>query len=150
MVGVRVVGGHSHGWGLVAAHGYSLSMGGAPLSVVEAWFWWAGCHCPWGGVLVVRVCWSCMVTLRKSSSTWHTGWVCHVNGFMGCVSVALHCSWVIEKVVVDVGTPGWACHVSGLVLGVVVVPRRILAFVVKKVAVDVACPAGCATSVAWW
>ena len=48
-VGVRVVGGHSCGWGLVAAHGHSLSMGGAPLSMVEAWLWWAGCRCPWGG-----------------------------------------------------------------------------------------------------
>ena len=56
----RVGGGHSRGWGLVAAHGHSLSMGGVPLSVVEAWLWWAGCHCPWGGfsrcpcVLVMR------------------------------------------------------------------------------------------------
>ena len=49
VLGVRVVGGRSRGWRLVAAHGPSLSMGGAPLSVVEAWLWWAGCRCPWGG-----------------------------------------------------------------------------------------------------
>ena len=50
----RVGGGRSRSWwafawGPVAAHGHLLSMGGVPLSVVEAWLWWAGCRCPWGG-----------------------------------------------------------------------------------------------------
>ena len=57
---------------------------------------WVGHRCPWlrhgcgrRGV-VVRVFWSCVVTLRKSLSTWHTGWVCHVN-VSWCDVVAFGC-----------------------------------------------------------
>ena len=93
---------------------------------------WVGHRCPWlrhgcggrgvvvcrGGFLVVRVCWSCVVTLRKSSSTWHTGWVCHVNVL--CVSllplgaccslVAGHrCLWTGHR------CGGWGVVVHGVV-----------------------------------
>ena len=130
MVGVRVVGGHSCGWGLVAAHGHSLSMGGAPLSVVEAWLWWAGCHCPWGGFSRCL----CVLVMRGDIVTF--GRLSFVGGRSSLFVEGASLWWAG-------GRCAWGCRRR---------PSALWAGVrgVEKAIVDVAHPDGCATSAAWW
>ena len=155
MAGVRVVGGRSRGWGLIAAHGHSLSMGGALLSMVEGWLWWVGCHCLWGGegggfhcpcVLVMRGdIEKVVINMAHRMGVPHQRLMCVIVAFGRLSFVGGRSSLFVGGASLwwAGGRCAWGCQHR---------PSALWAGVrgVEKAIVDVAHPDRCATSATWW
>ena len=141
MVGVRVGGGSS------------LPMGGAPLSVVGVWLWWAGCRCPWGGFsrcpCVLVMCGDVekvIVNVAHRMGVPRQCFVCVIVAFGRLSFIGGRSSLFVEGASLwwVGGCCAWGCQrrPSALWAGV--------CGVVEKAIVDVAHPDGCGMSAAWW